>query len=85
MMLWKYLGAMVLPPAFSGLLGFERVGGFARAGRAEQVAPRRQGQPPIARPRIIIKPERHLPGSDADPPMDLGVVRMSAANDTLET
>ena len=50
------------------------MGGFARARGAEQIAPRRQGQPPIVGPRIIIKPERHSPGADADPSVDLGVV-----------
>mgnify|MGYP000845279319 CR=1 FL=1 len=33
-----------------------------------------EGQPPIARPRIIIKTERHPPGADIDPALNLGVV-----------
>jgi hypothetical protein len=56
------------------LLGFEHVGGFARAGGAEQITPRRQGQPPIVGPRIIIKPERHPTVTDLEPPVNLGIV-----------
>jgi hypothetical protein len=41
---------------------------------AQEVTPRRQGQPPIVGPRIIIKPERHPPGAGLDAPVDLGVV-----------
>ena len=51
------------------------MGGFTRAGGAEQIAPRRQGQPPIVSLRIIIKPELHPPGADADPSVDFCVVR----------
>ena len=73
----KGLRASRKPPSGgSGFVGLEALALLRRGRRrrAQEVVPQIEGQPPIARPRIIIKTERHPPGADIDPALDLGVV-----------